>query len=252
MEFAPGAITLDDITGGTLQAGEVPNARLEAELTALADALMAGGIVPHANLTGELVTLANALTAGGIVPHANLTGQLVTLANALTAGGVVPHANLTGHLVTLANALLSGGLAPWQNILRGSYREDNAGNVVLVAGGTAVIGVGIGTLAVGDLVLVSGQIHVVKAGAGAGEINVDIQKTAGTSILRFFSGAHAFVVQDSMNVALGDQADVNLTALCYCLQAGTCTLMLSGSSQNGNSTVLAGQGLIAAWVLPNA
>ena len=116
MNFAPGAIQLDDIIGGTLQAGEIPNARLETYLTALADALTAGGIIPHGHLGGYLGILAAALTAGGVVPHANLTGELVTLANALTAGGKVPHANLTGELVTLANALTAGGKVPHDNL----------------------------------------------------------------------------------------------------------------------------------------
>ncbi len=270
MNFAPGAIILDDIIGGTLQVGEVPNARLETDLTSLADALTVGGIVPHANLTEYLATLApaltaagivpnanltprlrdftNALTAGSKVPHANLTGELVTLATALMAGGKVPHANLTDYLAQLAASLAGGGNVPWDKIMRVDGSSYNGGAIVLPTGGIAITQVNCGNVYTNERFIVSGMAITSKGPPNPGSIGIDVRKESGTAVINFFHSYHQ-VAQIAPDVWVGEPAYLNCCGTGEVTTGGTLTFGLHGFSKNGDSTVGIGGGQLAVWIL---
>ncbi len=271
MNFAPGAIILDDIIGGTLQVGEVPNARLETDLTSLADALTVGGIVPHANLTEYLATLApaltaagivpnanltprlrdftNALTAGSKVPHANLTGELVTLATALMAGGKVPHANLTGELVTLANALLGGGKVPLQYIVRGMTYGVSTAQRTLLGGETLIKDFVLPNVLANDLVIAWGWVKAYKGIGAAGAVAAGVKRTAGTAAIYWTYDALHGIAFDTDNPA--PQAwEKAFCAVGRVTTGGTLTLSLYGTSHGSSSVCEIGDGQLHTWVFP--
>lgn len=248
MDFAPGAIALDDIIGGTLQAGEVPNARLESELTSLADALTAGGRVPHANLTGYLVPLAEALTGGGNVPNSKLTPDLTSLANALTPGGVVPHANLTGYLVTLANALKSGGIVPRSKSIKTEYSFRNSGAIVLSPVFADIMAVTLTDITGGSRFIVSTAIELTK-GIGGGPTVYKWYKNGGTGGLDFIYDAQPDVEHSNTHHGAALPWFAAWTIVGRATAGGSPVLQLAGTSQGSNATVAINAAKSRVWII---
>jgi hypothetical protein len=245
--FSPGAITLDMIIGGTLQAGEIPNARLETNLTALADDLTAGGLVPHNHLSAFLSTLAPLLTGGGHIPNTQLQANLESLADALGGGGIVPNSKLTTPLENLADALLAGGQVPFIKLFREQEFFQNVGNVTLLSSPTTIVTGPSIDFEQFDRILCGIQCSATK-GLTTGRTRIWLEKEAGTAIPHW---------QNTYNqMQFDNNYHVEQTAWQCCFfgvakvdTAGSLTLRARGDSAGSNSIISIGKCQVYLWTI---
>jgi hypothetical protein len=126
---------------------------------------------------------------------------------------------------------------------------ENAGGVTLTAANTVIKDVALGTLSVGDLILVGYKVDV-QVTATCTRIHVGIENV-GTGTIQVYNDDAELAITD-VGPQGGNEQHFSQFGMLRVTGAGTITLRLHGDSATVNSTVNAGGGRLHAYVLKAA
>jgi len=190
-----------------------------------------------------------------IAKHAAaLVSQVSTTSRILSLFGAGPGANpitwILAAQVDLATGKITqpGGAGFQPPFLSANLQAENGAVVTLTGGASVTIAtLNCGTLAVGDLVLMSGVAEPLK-GATGGTTYIAADRDSGTATMVGAVSAHNVYVQ-SINQPANELHYFSPGGILRCTVAGTLTIRLRGFSAGSNATCAAGTAGIRAIVL---
>jgi hypothetical protein len=185
-------------------------------------------------------------------PRWNAAGTALENINAASLGSITavgPSLTLAGGNLDVTTPIHSSIVVPLGRMQRAESSDENGGIVTVLVTETSIVTLGsLGTVVVGDRILVCGYVEAVKGGT-AGNTLIEISKGTGTATIVFLNSA-AFIRQRHY-CQIGGTDNWAIFGIAKVTVGGTLTFKLTGLSAGSDSTVAAGSGQLHAIVLNN-
>jgi len=157
--------------------------------------------------------------------------------------------NLNGPVFDSTDTMISGTV-PLARMQRTEVSSQNANNVTILPTVTTITTVSLGTVMIGDRILVSAAVFVTKGGT-AGDITIAIGKVPGdTAIIRFYH-TDSRILNRYYEVPANKGFYFSIFGIAKVTATGTLKLKMDADSQGSDSIVMWGRGQIHAIVLNN-
>lgn len=145
------------------------------------------------------------------------------------------------------SGVMTIGTVPLSRLRRNEVAASSTGAVTLITALTYVIGgVNLGTVNVGDRILVNAVVYVTK-GLTSGETLIEVDKDSGAAVISVYNG-FSVLREDRFHAAQMGNA-FSVSGIFVVNVAGDLSLRLRGSSGGSDGTVTSGYGQIRAIVL---